>query len=720
MALRRRRSLTVLAVCVLGSAAINWGGFVGIGMLMDAKIHRQDDKKEEVTFLELRDDLPTPEPKSEPPRPDLPVPEIEPLPPKPKRPKPEPEPPEPEPEKEPEPEPPPEPEPEPEPEPPQQQPDFVLERLKMVEQPDALDEKEAPDDVEYLSNINRDVQEQTRARVTNLERDAIETQASQLEASDQPDVGTANEDVIAQDEQKESRLDRQAPDVKPSQENQRPEQNDPQQQSMLAMRELEYREHTMAQEANEALADAADDGALRPEQSKQASLAPQERQARITQTDPRYRFKLAHKDLDALFGKTADAKKRMEAREQSKRKGVWDDARASWQSPLENMVPEVQVGNQTALRSRKHPFARYIAQMHRKIHEAWAWGFLDQQDSRGRKHSLNDFELWTRVEIVLDTDGRIDKVITVRYSGNTTFDAAAREIVYAAGPYPDPPASIRSGNGKVYMHWAFHRDARACGTFGAHPFILDNAGQGDRPDPGIEVRAGKGGGERLARRPSSGGSHAGHAHAHPKRNPAPDVPDGPQLPPGATGPSVPPSAVPPGAVPPGAGGQAPRAPGKSGGSGGSGGGDGEHKVVVVPPPKPDPEQLQPPPETLANDPQAKKAAREWMKLLQQGKADKLAARSSIPFYSGETIVARTRAELTEILGVMAEEAKDAGKPTAAKVYTASGLRKVFGSVPAGVQEGNARVYGLSKIQGEYLVLMLEKKFGRWRVVGIAR
>ena len=41
-------------------------------------------------------------------------------------------------------------------------------------------------------------------------------------------------------------------------------------------------------------------------------------------------------------------------------------------------------------------------------------------------------------------------------------------------------------------------------------------------------------------------------------------------------------------------------------------------------------------------------------------------------------------------------------------------------MPAGVEEGGARVYGLSKLGGEYLVLLLEKKFGRWRVVGVAR
>ena len=122
-----------------------------------------------------------------------------------------------------------------------------------------------------------------------------------------------------------------------------------------------------------------------------------------------------------------------------------------------------------------------------------------------------------------------------RSSGNTAFDGAAREIVHAAGPYPNPPKSILSGNGKVYMHWTFHRDNRACGTFGAQPFILDNAGEGDRPDPRREVRPGKGGGERLARRSPKGsgsgkpGSGSG-SHAH--RHPSPDVPAGPALPPG--------------------------------------------------------------------------------------------------------------------------------------------------------------------------------------------
>jgi hypothetical protein len=96
------------------------------------------------------------------------------------------------------------------------------------------------------------------------------------------------------------------------------------------------------------------------------------------------------------------------------------------------------------------------------------------------------------------------------------------------------------------------------------------------------------------------------------------------------------------------------------------------------------------------------------------------ARSSLPFLAGDNVAARTREELRELLSTMHAEAKGQGKPKAANVYTAAGLRKVFGSVPAGIQEGAGRLFGLTKIGSDYVILVLEKKFGSWRVVGVSR
>lgn len=577
---------------------------------------------------------------------------------------------------------PPEPEPEPEKEEEQEEekkdedpPDFELTQMKMVEQPDALDEESEPLDADYLSNINNNTPENTQAKITNLDKDAVDPKASQIEPSDKKDEGTANEKEIAQDTTKESRLDKQAPREKVSPQDERRSQNDPNPKSLLAMRETEHLDHQLPQEEHEAMVDEADDGVMQADQSKQSAQDAQERQARVIAKDKFNKFKLSQDQLEALYGKDKVAKRDTESAKESKQEGVWEKQRERYQSPLENFVPEVQPGNQTALRSRKHPFARYIARIHRKIHEAWAWGFLEQLDGRGRNHPLNDFDLWTRVEIVINADGTIDKVITVRHSGKTAFDAAAREIIFAAGPFPDPPDSIRSPNGKVYMHWAFHRDQRACGTFGADPFILDgSAGGGDRPDPNRRVRAGK---ESAPRRL--------------KRKPKAKGPEGP-------------------AAPPRAGGHDHDHDHDHDHEGGEG------EAQPAPTPRP---SLSPDPDTMVNDPAAQKHANAWLSYFHKKAVDRVVAKSSLPFKSGEQVVARTRNELQAMLSSMVEEA-EGKKPKKPKLFTAAGLRKVFGSVPAGVSEGSGRVYALTKVGGDFLILVLEKKFGAYKVVGIAR
>ena len=39
---------------------------------------------------------------------------------------------------------------------------------------------------------------------------------------------------------------------------------------------------------------------------------------------------------------------------------------------------------------------------------------------------------------------------------------------------------------------------------------------------------------------------------------------------------------------------------------------------------------------------------------------------------------------------------------------------IFGSVPDGVEEGESRLYTVVEIGGDSVILMLEKRFGKWR------
>jgi TonB family protein len=112
--------------------------------------------------------------------------------------------------------------------------------------------------------------------------------------------------------------------------------------------------------------------------------------------------------------------------------------------------------------------------MHRKIHELWAFGFMAGLDSKPSSSPLNDPSLVAKLEIVLDGQGNVDRVAMVKSSGMTVYDSAAIDVVYSAAPYPTPPPTILSGDGKVYLHWTFHRNEEACGTAGVDTFILNN------------------------------------------------------------------------------------------------------------------------------------------------------------------------------------------------------------------------------------------------------
>lgn len=334
------------------------------------------------------------------------------------------------------------------------------ERLKMVEQ-DPLDETAPSERPDYLSNVDRSVKEQTRAKNAKLDSQRPKAKPKTAKKQAPKAAAKAQKERLAQRKQKPG-------------------------SPLLKMRG-QPKPSSSATKADDALA-SRDHGSIQ-NKTKSASAMPQGHEGHHHHHRPRLALGGSAAAMQAAIDPQA-ASKGSQRFKPPEEEGLWDKARKSYTNPLDNVVPEVRVGNQTALNSRKHPFAQYIAEMHRGIHAVWGDGVLRQWDRLGPKHAWNDFSLWTRVEIVLWPTGEIDSVKTVRRSGNSSFDGMARNSVYNAGPYPAAPEQILSGNGKVYIHWAFHRNAYACGTFGAEPFILDNAGQGARPDPNAPIDEG--------------------------------------------------------------------------------------------------------------------------------------------------------------------------------------------------------------------------------------
>ena len=348
----------------------------------------------------------------------------------------------PEPEQKPEPTPPPPLTPKPEQKP--VAPPEELPRQKIVDL-DMGKEVEEPKDAKYLAQRNNRTEHETRARLTNLDKE------QQGKAADPSD----DKDKIAQLEDKEAKSGQRAKQPSAEESPAKPEPN------TLSMRvPRSEKPGTQGEQARED-----------PEGIFSSRYAP-----KVESATPH----LSKQGYASAFGDDADTAAAVAKQEKSKHKGKFTERRERVFSALENFINEVTPSNQTELNTRAAPFAQFIARMHRQIHEKWAFGFMTQMDFSFRDSPMNDLKLVTKLEIVLDGDGNVDKIAMVRTSGVTGFDGAAVSAVYDAAPFPTPPTAILSGNGKVYIHWKFHRNGDACGTPGVNYFILDNGGNGDK------------------------------------------------------------------------------------------------------------------------------------------------------------------------------------------------------------------------------------------------
>jgi hypothetical protein len=119
------------------------------------------------------------------------------------------------------------------------------------------------------------------------------------------------------------------------------------------------------------------------------------------------------------------------------------------------------------------------------------------------------------------------------------------------------------------------------------------------------------------------------------------------------------------------------------------------------------------------DPAATAIAKNWIRAFTKGELTTVLNRSAVPFRYQSKIAAKSKEELEGLLTSLADEV--AGQTAKVEgTYTAAGLRKKYGSVAAGIEEGEGRVYTVVEIAGDTVILMLEKRFGSWRVTGITR
>jgi len=338
----------------------------------------------------------------------------------------------------------------------------------MVEVKDDKHEVEkAPDDAEKLSDKNRDVDEETRAKETNLDQESEGQQVASRENDDKSskEIG-GPDDKIRQNEETEPTTDERvkesdhsgddevAKGIVKGEEGDKGEdgkgEKDP---GLLAMRGIAGRGSIYDQRDGKKLGKKGLPGVNTPLQTT---------------------------DYERLMGRDkVEEERQIASRKLGSKKGRWEKKLDAIKSSLENFVPDVRPGNQTALKTRAHPYAVYIARMHRRIHELWGFGFLEQLDNRAANDPLNDTNLWVNLEVSVNQDGTLHKVTIAKTSGKTEFDVAAVDTVITAGPFESTPEAIRSVDGRIYLRWGFYRNWRQCGTFNVEPYILTSVPEGN-------------------------------------------------------------------------------------------------------------------------------------------------------------------------------------------------------------------------------------------------
>jgi TonB family protein len=550
----------------------------------------------------------------------------------------------------------------PSPPPPPPQP-LIDHRMQMVDQ-DKFPDEQDNSDAHFLAQKNHKAEKETRAKETNLIREVQSPATTQSQPSEnqQPDPGMKN-DKLAELQNRDgakNEIPRNAP--MQGEEGKR-ESREPTPPGPLSMRDLKPK----------AALDAVEEVKPREGLDKQERERGDLPMARVGRDGQRavaptmggkVNLNLNHHMYDQIEGfAAAESERRAAAKaEKSHTMGRWDRVQqkiAAIRSSIENFTPEVKPGNQAELGTRASPFAAYITAMHRQIHKLFTLGFLSDIDMRNDSAYANE-ELWTQLEIVVKGDGSVERVGIVRSSGLLAFDVAAIDSVMSAAPFPAPPSVIKSANGKVYLDWQFHRDERACGTFGVDPHILTTPGDNrehDTSETGAAAKAAQkaAGGNVLAQ-----GEQPRSLHREPTPRPR---------------------------------------------------GDDD-----VPTAKPTPAPEVVVPEVTS---EVRAAAEGWFAAYARGDAAWLAGWSATPFSAAGEMVAKDGATLKTMYKQLLAEAPQKRALSGLEVLTPAGIRGKLGGLPPG-GEASEMLFAVGKAGGDEFILLLKKSTQGWRVCGIDR
>jgi len=115
-------------------------------------------------------------------------------------------------------------------------------------------------------------------------------------------------------------------------------------------------------------------------------------------------------------------------------------------SPQNDWI-DAQIGEQLAVNAREYVYAGYLDRIRRMINEAWTACI----DAVPQSERLERPRYTTEADVLLDAAGALEAIEIGRASGSDKLDGCVVTAFRLAGPFPNPPDGLITGDGLVHL-----------------------------------------------------------------------------------------------------------------------------------------------------------------------------------------------------------------------------------------------------------------------------
>jgi len=130
-------------------------------------------------------------------------------------------------------------------------------------------------------------------------------------------------------------------------------------------------------------------------------------------------------------------------------------------SATDDHIKDVATGMQTLLSTREFIYYTYYNRIKDRLRQYWEPKIKEKVGKimRQGRTIASTSEKITKIVIILNDKGTLERIQVVGPSGLEDLDDAAVEAFRAAAPFPNPPKGIIEGDGKIRIRWDFILEA---------------------------------------------------------------------------------------------------------------------------------------------------------------------------------------------------------------------------------------------------------------------